>query len=66
MFIETFHLIIYDRWGRAVFETTDLEKGWDGDIDGKPAAPGVYVYIAEGTGRKGQPAVIQGSITLLR
>jgi gliding motility-associated-like protein len=66
VFIETFHLVIYDRWGKAVFETSDLEKGWDGDIDGKPAAPGVYVYIAEGTGRKGQPAVLQGSITLLR
>ncbi len=66
VFVEKFHLVIYDRWGKVVFETADREKGWDGDIDGKPAAPGVYVYIAEGTGRKGQPAVIQGTITLLR
>ncbi len=66
VFIDEFHLSIFDRWGRLVFETTDLQKGWDGSIDGKPAPAGVYVYIAEGSGRKGQPAAINGTITLIR
>lgn len=66
VFIDTFHLLIYDRWGRMVFETTDLQKGWDGTIEGKPAPAGVYVYVAEGTGRSGQPETLNGSVTLIR
>jgi gliding motility-associated-like protein len=25
---------IYDRWGKLVFETTDINEGWDGSING--------------------------------
>ncbi|HOY33039.1 MAG TPA: PKD domain-containing protein [Bacteroidales bacterium] len=30
----TFNMIIYDRWGKQVFESSDVEKGWDGKING--------------------------------
>ena len=26
---------IYDRWGKIVFETKDITKGWDGSINGQ-------------------------------
>lgn len=39
-----FHLRIFDRWGRLVFETTDPAKGWDGTRNGDPLATGVYVW----------------------
>jgi gliding motility-associated-like protein len=26
---------VYDRWGKLVFETKDITKGWDGSINGK-------------------------------
>ncbi len=35
---------IYDRWGKVVFETTDVNQGWDGTINGTPAQFGVYVW----------------------
>ena len=43
-------LQIYDRWGSLVFENTnfpasDPALGWDGFINGKEAAPGVYLYV---------------------
>jgi hypothetical protein len=44
-------LRVYDRWGSLVFEDramplNDLTRGWDGNIDGKPADVGVYVWYA--------------------
>ena len=36
---------IYDRWGESIFETTDLDEGWDGKVKGGDyAKPGIYVY----------------------
>jgi gliding motility-associated-like protein len=32
---ERYLMQIFDRWGKKVFETTDITKGWDGRIDGK-------------------------------
>ena len=37
-------LTIFDRWGQVVFETHHPDEGWDGNIKGKPARAGVYVY----------------------
>ena len=41
---------IFDRWGKEMFSTTDLNQGWDGTHNGKPCQKNqVYVYrvIAE-------------------
>ena len=35
---------IYDRWGTMVFKTNIPKTGWDGMINGKPAAVGTYVW----------------------
>jgi len=35
---------IYNRWGELIFETTDLNKGWDGTYKGQPQATGVFVW----------------------
>ncbi|HVT86965.1 MAG TPA: gliding motility-associated C-terminal domain-containing protein [Chitinophagaceae bacterium] len=35
---------IYNRWGQIVFETTELNKGWDGTINGQMQNSGVYVW----------------------
>ena len=31
---ERYLMRIYDRWGKLVFETTDINEGWDGSING--------------------------------
>jgi gliding motility-associated-like protein len=43
--ISSLHLIIYNRWGRRVFETSEIEIGWDGKHKGKFVEPGVYGYV---------------------
>ncbi len=65
------YMRIYDRWGNQVFENTDLdpgveEDGWDGKFSGDPAAPGVYVYVAQLMYEDGSDEVIKGGITLIR
>lgn len=66
IFIDSFHMTLYDRWGNKVFETFDIDKGWDGTYEGQPSPSGVYVYIAEATGPKSQQVILKGNVTLIR
>jgi gliding motility-associated-like protein len=38
-----FEMRIFDRWGKEIFYTTDINQGWDGNFKGKPSPDGVYV-----------------------
>jgi gliding motility-associated-like protein len=38
---------IFNRWGNLVFETKDIDKGWNGEFNGVPQPFGVYVYQVE-------------------
>jgi len=64
--LETLHLLIYDRWGEKVFETTDLNFAWDGVFKGQPLDQGVFVYYLKGMLRNGEPYTSKGNITLVR
>lgn len=43
----SFEMTIYDRWGKLIFETTDVQSHWDGTIDGNPVPIGVYVWVID-------------------
>ncbi len=38
-------MIIYNRWGQKVFESTDALPEWDGTCNGQQSAAGLYVYL---------------------
>ncbi len=57
---------IFDRWGSLVFESTELNTGWDGTIRNKIGMPGVYVWYMEGTCPNGQKVELQGNVTMVR
>lgn len=44
--IDTEHYLfmIFDRWGEKLFETGDLNEGWDGTYKGNLVASGIYVW----------------------
>lgn len=50
-----FHCWVYNRWGKLVYEWDDPAKGWDGTINGKPAASGAYYYIIRARGTDAAP-----------
>ena len=41
---KNYSFMIFDRWGEVIFESHDLEKGWDGTYKGKLVPNGVYVW----------------------
>ena len=48
--LRDFHIWVYNRWGKLVYESTDPAKGWDGNINGRPAAEGAYFYVVQAMG----------------
>ena len=48
--LREFHCWVYNRWGKLVFQWTDPDKGWDGTINGRPAAEGAYFYVIRALG----------------
>ena len=57
---------IYNRWGIKVFETSDINAGWDGTYNGVVQPQGVFVYTVDAYTAKGKNIHKQGNITLLR
>ena len=69
-----FHIRIFDRWGRLVFESSSPEPqdAWDGTYENEELAKGVYIYNLtaklESANFTSEPDHIsrQGTIVLIR
>jgi len=57
---------IFNRWGQVVFETTNIDDGWNGQYNGAPQPMGVYIYTVKAVTNTGRKFVKQGNITLIR
>jgi gliding motility-associated-like protein len=57
---------IYNRWGQKVFESTNIDKGWDGSFNNKPQPMGVYIYTIDAVTDAGEAFVQKGNVTLIR
>jgi gliding motility-associated-like protein len=64
--IKTMDLNIYNRWGEKVFETKDINKGWDGRYNGGNCNEGVFVWYLNATLKDDKTIVKKGNITLIR
>ena len=61
-----FHCWIYNRWGKLVYKWDDPAKGWDGTINGRPAAEGAYYYIIRARGTDAEPGAKYHKATVKR
>jgi gliding motility-associated-like protein len=61
-----FHFSVFNRWGEKVFETNNVNDGWDGKYQGKDAFAGVYTYVIELNFLDSERRKYIGSFTLLR
>lgn len=66
VFVADFHISIYDRWGRLIYESFNPMYPWDGKDRGKAAAEGVYAYYLSGRGYDGTRIERKGTVTLIR
>lgn len=64
--ISTLEFLVFDRWGEKVFETTDINRGWDGYYEGKPVDPAVFVYHLTANCVDGQHYFTKGNVTVVR
>ena len=70
-FVDKINLKIFDRWGKVVFSSTDLNATWNGNIpNGNPAKEGVYFWQLEweGFAENGTRRVerVTGNVLLVR
>ena len=60
--VKQINLKVYDRWGRQVFESDDINQGWDGQANGNEAENGQYLWVVEGEFFNGEPVVFDGKV----
>lgn len=66
--IQKFEMLIFDRWGNVIFETTDIKKGWNGLQNGGNTLvlPGEYAYVIKATDNYDNSLIRKGVVTLLK
>jgi gliding motility-associated-like protein len=57
---------IYNRWGKLLFSTNDVNTGWDGTYNGKEQDVGTYVYLVKVNLLSGKSLFKSGNVTLVR
>lgn len=66
--ITKFNLKIFDRWGKILFETNDMNEAWDGTTKGsdEPIKNDVYVWKASVVDIHNKAHDLVGHVTLLK
>lgn len=68
--IETYNIAeittlkIYDKYGKEVFSTENIDDGWDGKINGKQPVAGTYFYFVTAKTFSGEEVSQGGYLTL--
>ena len=58
-------ILIYNRWGSLVFESTDINFRWNGAVNGKIMYNNVYSYLLYYYDHRGTEHVIKGFLLVL-
>lgn len=64
--LSSYQMEVYDRWGKLVFVSNDLNRGWDGTFQGQDLPPGSYPFVIRYAPEGRDPRVEKGVVNLLR
>jgi len=64
--VAEYQLKIFSKLGIPIFESVDVNLGWDGYNKGQLCEPGVYIWKVRGKYRNGEPFIKMGDVTLLK
>lgn len=70
--ISEYRIQIFNRWGKRVYESTDVEEGWDGTVfnNGSACAEGTYYFVINYKSisypQNSKDNNVTGAVTLLR
>jgi gliding motility-associated-like protein len=57
---------IFNRWGRLVFESNNVNASWDGKVNGRDQDTDAYTYLIDYITYKNEHISKTGSVILLR
>jgi gliding motility-associated-like protein len=64
--LKNYEMFVFDRWGKKIFSTKDINTGWDGiDDKDKLSEQGIYAYLIFITQDDGIKRVFKGVVTLV-
>jgi gliding motility-associated-like protein len=67
--LDPYKLLIFNRWGQLIFESTDPARGWDGKLNGVPCPAGYYSYLLQYREAKIESSdvvTLRGMVSLVR
>jgi hypothetical protein len=64
--VSEYQLKIFSKLGILIFESNDVNIGWDGYFKGQQSEAGVYIWKVRGAFRNGETFTKMGDLTLLR
>lgn len=64
--IEEFHMRVFDRWGELIFESFDIDDGWNGGVDRHYVENEVYVWKIRAKEHTGHAFDLEGHVTVIR
>ena len=64
--VAQFEMLVFNRWGELLFQSTDPSIGWDGYHNGQLCPQDVYVYKISALYGNGEQVVRTGDINLIR
>ncbi len=64
--VSEYHLKIFSKIGVLIFESNDINIGWDGYYKGQLSNSGVYIWKVRGNFINGEPFTRMGDVTLLK
>ena len=64
--LNKYQLIVFDRWGKETFTSSNYQENWDGTYKGVSATSGTYVYKLDFQSIDGSSYTKTGTITLIR
>jgi len=64
--IKNLIFVVYNRWGEKIFESNNVNYGWDGTYKGQALTTGVFTYYVKATGYGGNSIEKKGNVTLVK
>lgn len=63
---ETFQMRIYDRWGELIYETADMNAGWNGTVKSKKVETEVFIYHFSFKDITDESHNLRGTVSVIR
>jgi hypothetical protein len=62
---KSYHLIVSNRQGKVLFETSDFNESWDGSGNSKPEPQGIFLWFLKVTTPSGKSVSRTGTVTII-